>query len=77
MYQTVEITDDLLSVAMALAESHGLRAYDAVQLAAALELTDVRKRMSLDPLTVISSDKELNAAAQQASLQVEDPSTYP
>ena len=37
-YGIVEITPALLSHAMTLAETHGLRAYDAVQLAVALEM---------------------------------------
>jgi predicted nucleic acid-binding protein len=37
-YGIVEITPVLLSHAMTLAETHGLRAYDAVQLAAVIEL---------------------------------------
>ncbi len=33
-YQVVEITENIINSAMALAETHGLRGYDAVQLAA-------------------------------------------
>ena len=37
-YRIIEITPTLISSAAALAQRHGLRAYDAVQLAAAREL---------------------------------------
>ena len=37
-YQVIEITDAVVARAMALIESHKLRGYDGVQLAAALEL---------------------------------------
>jgi uncharacterized protein len=37
-YRMIEVTPALLSGARSLAERHGLRAYDAVQLAAAVEL---------------------------------------
>jgi len=37
-YQVTEITEARLNRAMALAESHGLRGYDAVQLAVALDV---------------------------------------
>ena len=39
-YQVIEITDAVVARAMALIESHKLRGYDGVQLAAALELND-------------------------------------
>jgi len=39
-YTVLEVTPALLSEAMKLANSHELRAYDAVQLAAAIELNN-------------------------------------
>ena len=63
-YFTVEITPVLLSVAMSLATRHALRGYDAVQLAAALEANDERIANGLPPLTLVSADTDLNAAAQ-------------
>lgn len=61
-YQIVELTPEVADRAMALAERHGLRGYDAVQLAAALELHMVRKRMKLPPLIFVSADDDLNKA---------------
>ncbi len=76
-YGIVEITPALLSHAMTLAEVHGLRAYDAVQLAAVLELQASRAAGGLPPLTLVSADQELNAAATAEGLRVEDPNLHP
>ena len=76
-YFTVEITAALLSRAVSLATKHALRGYDAVQLAAALEANDERIANELPPLTVVSADVELNAAAQAEGLKVENPNNYP
>lgn len=40
-YQVIEITDTIINSAMTLAEKHGLRGYDAVQLAAAKAVNDL------------------------------------
>lgn len=72
-YFTVEITSVLLSRAMSLATKHALRGYDAVQLSAALEATDERSANELPPLTLVSADDDLNAAAQAEGLNVENP----
>jgi predicted nucleic acid-binding protein len=76
-YQVVELTQHLAERAMALAETHGLRRYDAVQLAAALEVNVVRVARGLPPLTLLSSDAELNAAGVTEGLVVEDPGAHP
>lgn len=76
-YFTVEITPLLSSRAMSLAAKHALRGYDAVQLAAALEANDERIADELSPLTLVSADDDLNAAAQAEGLSVENPNDYP
>jgi len=76
-YQVVELTAEIADRAMALAERHGLRGYDAVQLAAALELHTVRKRMKLPPLIFVSADDDLNRAGQVEGLMIENPNAYP
>lgn len=76
-YQIVEVTHGILERAMQLAESRALRGYDAVQLATALEVGRaglVNPRLSL---TLVSADKELNAAAQFDGLNAKDPNTDP
>jgi uncharacterized protein len=76
-YQVIAVTPALLSAAVALVETHGLRAYDAMQLAAATLLQAHRMGLALAPLILVSSDHDLNAAAVAAGLLVEDPNTHP
>ena len=53
-----------------------LRAYDAIQLAAAVDANDQRQFFGLSPLTFVSSDRELNAAARREGLLVDDPNEH-
>lgn len=64
----VEVSAGLVVAAAELAEDHGLRGYDAVHLAAAIEIgADI----------VASSDHELLRAAAQVGLHVSAPGTDP
>lgn len=76
-YEIVEMTEALLKRAMTLAETHGLRGYDAVQLATACEVNAFCAASGLPPLTLVSADSELNTAATGEGLLVEDPNSYP
>lgn len=76
-YQTVALSDTLLASAVSLAETHSLRAYDAVQLAAALQLHAQRTLLTLPSMQLISADRELNAAAIAEGLAVDDPNNHP
>jgi len=76
-YLILEITPALLTAAMRLADSHELRAYDAVQLAAALELNARYQAAGLGGITLISADQDLNTAATADGLTVDDPNTHP
>jgi len=76
-YQPTDVTRRLVEQAAALAEKHGLRGYDAVQLATALEVQAVRDSLALSRLIFVSADGDLNAAAQSEGLLVEDPNDYP
>jgi predicted nucleic acid-binding protein len=76
-YNILEITPALLADAERLAEIHGLRAYDAVQLAASLELDRKRQAAGLGRITLISADQELNAAGIANGLLVDDPNAHP
>jgi uncharacterized protein len=60
-----------------LAEINGLRGYDAVQLAASLELHRQRHAAGLSRITLISADHELNAAGIANGLLVDDPNAHP
>ena len=76
-YRILEITPAPLTAAMRLADVHALRAYDAVQLAAALELDARWRSAGLGGITLVSADTSLNAAATAESVAVEDPNTHP
>jgi uncharacterized protein len=76
-YVIVEVTPALLAAGMLLARSHGLRAYDAVQLSAALEVHRDHQNAGIGPITLVSADHELNAAASAEGLIVEDPNAHP
>ncbi len=67
-----EITVPLLRQAALLADVYALRGYDAVQLAAALEV-----RLQVPLLILVSGDGDLNTAATAEGLPVENPNTYP
>ncbi len=71
-YAIVEVSAGLVDQAASLAKKHGLRGYDAVQLAAALE-THAR----IPSLTLLSADADVNAAAQAEGLAVDDPNSHP
>ena len=63
---------------MALIESHTLRGYDGVQLAAALQLNDLISSVGMpaaiaSTLTLVSADDDLNQAAVAEGLMLEDP----
>jgi uncharacterized protein len=73
----LEMTPPLLADAMLGARRHGLRAYDAVQLAAALEANRIYQTAGLGPVTLVSADQELNAAATASGLAVDDPNAHP
>ncbi len=76
-YYKIEITATLLNDAMQLAEKHFLRGYDAVQLAAALELRVELQATGATNLTFVSADDALNLAASVEGLTVENPNNHP
>jgi uncharacterized protein len=76
-YQVVSLTDVLIARAMTVAETYGLRGYDAVQLATALEINVLLAGSGLPPLTFVSADRDLNAVAASEGLAVEDPNVHP
>jgi predicted nucleic acid-binding protein len=76
-YRVIDVTPDLFQDAAVLARKHRLRAYDAVQLAVALE---VEKRLlisNLGPLILVSADVDLNKAAVAEGMTAEDPNNHP
>lgn len=76
-YRVVEVTPHLIERAVSLVQIHGLRAYDAVQLAALLEINDDRATLKLPAVSLISADRALNVAAIAEGLAVDDPNSHP
>ncbi len=76
-YLPSEITPALVSDAMKLANTHRLRAYDAVQLATALDLYKDWSANRLGAFVFVSADRALNTAAGAEGLTVEDPNSHP
>lgn len=76
LYYRVALSETALSDAMELAEEHGLRGYDAVQLAAALQVQGRRTIVGLDPLTFVSADDELNDAAKREGFAIDNPNHH-
>ena len=76
-YIVIEVTPDLLDEAMRLGNAHALRAYDAVQLAVALEVNRSHQAAGSSPITLVSADRDLNDAATAEGLTVENPNLHP
>ena len=72
----VEITATLISNAMTAARTHGLRGYDAVQLAAALYANNRRVARKLASLVFVTADTSLLAAGAAEGLTTVDPNTH-
>ena len=77
-FHVLPVSDVILNQVRRLVGAHPLRAYDAVQLAAALELHSQRTAFGgLSPVTFVSADQILNRAAAAEGLLVEDPNSHP
>ena len=76
-YIILEITPALADAAMTLANKHPLRAYDAVQLAAAIIANKDWTDAGLGGFVFVSADRKLNAAATAEGLTVENPENHP
>lgn len=75
-FHTIVIRSSVVSEAMRLAETHGLRGYDSIQLACALAFNAVMVTRGSPPLVFVSADTTLNLAAQQEGLMVDDPNNH-
>jgi uncharacterized protein len=76
LYRVIEITPALVTRAMGFAETYALRGYDAVQLAAAVEIHTRGEILGVPVLTLISADEDLNVAAAAEGLAVENPNSH-
>ena len=75
-YHVIELTPALFDDAMRAARQHRLRAYDAVQLAVALDVHRLQQKAGLGTVTLISADQTLNDAATAEGLTVDDPRSH-
>jgi len=75
-YQFVELTVPIVERARHLLERHPLRAYDAVQLASALTAQDALLSAGLLPLTFLTADDRLLAAARAEDLMADNPNVH-
>jgi predicted nucleic acid-binding protein len=75
-YQLIEVSQRLVEFAMSLTETHPLRGYDAVQVAAAITLQRAPVVETVQAITFVSADARLNAAAAAEGLLIEDPTDH-
>jgi uncharacterized protein len=75
-YALIDASAPVVDLAMSLAEQHGLRGYDAIQLATALSLRAALPARRRPALTFVSADGGLNVAATSVGLSVVDPTSY-
>lgn len=73
VYRVIAVTDPLIEYAMQLAETHALRAYDAVQLATVLTIA---KHVTSLIVTFVCADEALNKVAHTEGLAVENPNNH-
>jgi hypothetical protein len=71
-YQLITVNPALVQLACELLQRHLLRAYDALQLAAAVVANQALLVSDLPPLTFLSADQRLLQAAQAEGLTIED-----
>jgi len=76
-YYAVPVSLAVIGHAMDLAERHGLRGYDAAQLATALQVQSQRRINGSPALIFLCADGALNAAAAAEGLGVDNPNAHP
>ncbi|RUT03143.1 hypothetical protein DSM106972_054510 [Dulcicalothrix desertica PCC 7102] len=74
-YQIVQITNNIITSGMTMAETYSLRGYDAVQLAAACAINALCLTNNVS-LTFMSADNELNTAALAENIIIDNPNNY-
>lgn len=76
-YQVAEVSASIADRAMSLVENHELRGYDAVHLAAAVALQEIRQAIESATLVFVSADEEQLQAAKTEGLEIENPNKHP
>lgn len=73
----VELDEPLTMHAASLAHVHGLRAYDAVQLACALKANSVISTLGAGNVNLLCADSALRNAGASEQLVTDNPENYP
>jgi predicted nucleic acid-binding protein len=76
-YSVSDVNESLIEKAVSILQSQALRGYDAIQLAAALQVNETRISLLLPAVIFVSADVNLNNAARAEGLTVEDPNLHP
>ncbi|HZB95332.1 MAG TPA: type II toxin-antitoxin system VapC family toxin [Herpetosiphonaceae bacterium] len=76
-YTPMPVTRSIIDRAVILTQTHTLRAYDAVQLATALEADLTVTAGGLNGLTFVASDNALLVAATVEGLLIDNPLSHP
>ena len=75
-FALLNVSRSVIDRAVELAQRHRLRAYDAVQLATALDASEIMQAQSFPALTFVAADGDLLTAAAAERLSVENPLNY-
>jgi predicted nucleic acid-binding protein len=75
--RVMRLTDTLLERADAVAVTHGLRAYDAVHLASAMELRGAAAGEPGVEIVIVSADEEVLTAARVERFGIANPLSHP
>jgi uncharacterized protein len=76
-YRAIDLVEHVIQQSQDLLERYPLRAYDAIQLASALEGQARLISAELAPLIFVSADTRLLAAASAEGLSTDDPNSHP
>lgn len=76
-YEVVPVGTSIVDRAMELTQKHRLRGYDAVQLAAALDVQATALATGLSSLTFVTADEDLLVAALAEGLAADNPNRHP
>ena len=72
----IDLTPKITEEGILLAQKHGLRGYDTVQLAVALNVKNRLLQGGIHNFTFISADNNLNSAATAEGLAVNNPNNH-
>lgn len=75
-FLTLQLTPDLVQLAIDLTTRHPLRGYDSVQLGTAILANETLMKANQSLLTFISADVKLNQIAAAEKLSVDDPNQH-